>query len=163
MACNVAVAASSGRHDDEMSGTVTLGKGEAIVSVIVSPATTGVLGSGLCCRTVPAGFALCLVGGGSTTTRRRPSSWDLAASKVLPVTSGSWNACAASLLRRTCARRYPPAASRPKINRPIRTPSQTLREEPSGSGGGSTWVGAGRAITCVASPAPARIGVASTS
>src|SRR5207253_10376007 len=157
--------AAGGRHDDEMSGTVTLGKGEAIVSVIVSPATTGVLGSGLCCRTVPAGFALCLVGGGSTTTRRRPSSWDLAASKVLPVTSGSWNACAASLFRRTCARRYPPAASRPKINRPIRTPSQTLRDEPSGSGGGSTWVGAGRAITCVASPAtaPARMGVASAS
>src|SRR5438067_7356481 len=130
MACNVAVAASSGRHDDEMSGTVTLGKGEATVSVIVSPATTGVLGSGLCCRTVPAGFALCLVGGGSTTTRRRPSSWDLAASKVLRVTSGSWNACAASLLRRTCARRYPPAASRPQLNRQLRTPSQPWRDEP---------------------------------
>src|SRR6058998_1642986 len=107
MASKVAVAASSGRHDDEMSGTVTLGKAAA----------TGVLGSGLWSRTVPWGFALCLVGGGSTTTRPRPSSWDFAASNVLPVTSGSWNACAAFLLLRTWARRYPPAASRAKTNR----------------------------------------------
>src|ERR1700675_3262356 len=64
MACNVAVAASSGRHDDEMSGTVTFGKAEATVSVISVPAVTGVLGSGLCSRTVPSGFALCFVGGG---------------------------------------------------------------------------------------------------
>src|SRR6478672_6284656 len=81
----------------------------------------------------------------------------------LPTTLGI-GLLVAWLLSRLCVNRYPPTPSSATISAPIRTPSHTRFEDPSGSGGGSTSVGC-RAITCVAvaSPTIGSNGVASTS
>ena len=150
-------------HVDETSGTATFGNGIATVSVMVVPGGTCVRGSLSCASTVPSGFELCL--SVRWTASPNPSSFDFAASYWEPTTSGTTTTDGWFLLLIAFPMKYPAAARSAKISSPIRTPSQTLREEPSPSGGGSTWVGDGRAITWVASPPiPAAIsGVASTS
>jgi hypothetical protein len=159
----VAVAASSVRHDDETSGTVTLGNGVATVRVIVSPAATCVLRIGALLEHGPLRF------------RALPRRWRIHDRETerfelrlrrlerLAGDVGQRERLRGVLVVEELCDQIPARREQGEDQQSDQDAQPHLAGRALGLGGGITCVGDGRAMTCVASPAPASSGVASTS